>query len=83
MTSTSEFNGIGLFVCRTKILFQAGVCLDTEFRMTNTFNQECFMCCDAYLLNEGEFIVLSLKDITRSKQHENFLFVLEADSEIH
>jgi two-component system, OmpR family, sensor histidine kinase VicK len=45
---------------------------ESEFGLT-TKRGNLIICCDAYKIINETFIVLILKDITRSKQHENYI----------
>jgi two-component system, OmpR family, sensor histidine kinase VicK len=44
-----------------------------EVRLVNSQPKETFVCCNAYLVEEGTCIVLYIRDISRPKEHESYL----------
>ncbi len=46
---------------------------EVEFRLKKANDQIIFVCCNAHLISNAESLVLFIKDITKAKQHENYL----------
>jgi two-component system, OmpR family, sensor histidine kinase VicK len=46
---------------------------DVEFRLRKNSTEYTHICCSAYRIIDGAFLVIYLQDITKPKQHENYL----------
>ena len=49
------------------------VTLEVEFRLMNVGNENTFLCCNAYLLSHQSALIIFIRDITKPKEHENYL----------
>jgi two-component system, OmpR family, sensor histidine kinase VicK len=47
--------------------------LEVEFKVMDGTNHEVFLCCNAYLVSDQSTIIIFIKDITKPKEHENYL----------
>ncbi|HYF71140.1 MAG TPA: sensor histidine kinase [Ohtaekwangia sp.] len=46
---------------------------EVEFKVRNEKDGEMFLCCNAYLVYNKSAIIVFIKDITKPKEHENYL----------
>lgn len=47
--------------------------VEVEFQLLNEDGKRKFLCCNAFLVADRSAIVVFIRDITRPKQHENYL----------
>jgi two-component system sensor histidine kinase VicK len=46
---------------------------EVEFQILSKNGQQMFLCCNAFLINNQSALVVFVKDITKSKKHEDYL----------
>ncbi|MBT1710504.1 HAMP domain-containing histidine kinase [Fulvivirgaceae bacterium PWU5] len=54
-------------------LISTGCITNTEFRIRLSSGIVKHISCDAYLLEEGEYVAGFVKDVSRMKEHENYM----------
>ena len=47
--------------------------LEIEFRLMSSGRQNTFLCCNAYLLSRDSTLIVFIRDVTKPKEHENYL----------
>lgn len=47
--------------------------IEVEFRIRKKAAEEMYICCNAYLISNKSCVVVNVRDISKPKQHENYL----------
>jgi two-component system sensor histidine kinase VicK len=46
---------------------------EVEFQLTSLNKKQIFLCCNAFLVSNKSAVVVFIKDVTRPKEHENYI----------